>query len=177
MKNTIGLMLMLVLIAAVYLIGVKIGQLPAVIYQTPLDDANLVQWRKNWQQAGDSIVTATVVANSGEKTFIYVDYIYSGSHGDKVTTCGSVLRNGRGGNWSCSPTSIGKGRGFMTLRLGLSSKSREIECSDEIRINYYDEKGSTFFEKIVPFQKTWVKGEQGVYGKIREVLSICPSAE
>ena len=176
-RNTIGFMLVLVLIAIAYLIGAKIGQLPEVVYQAPLNDTNLVQWRKNWRQAGDSIVSATVVANSGEKMFVYVDYIYSGSHGDKTTTCGSIVKDGGGGDWSCSPTGIGKGRGFVTLRFALSSKSRETECSDGIRINYYDEKGSTFFEKTFPFQKTWIKDEQGVYGKIREILSICPSVE
>lgn len=111
-------------------------------------------------------MSVSIVADSSDQLFVYVDYIYSGSHGDKVTTCGSIIRNGRGGNWSCSPTAVGKGRGFVTLRFGLSFKAREIECSDEIEIHYYDQRGIIFFAQKFPFKKTWVKkGGESIVGK------------
>ncbi len=153
------------------------GRLPQVIFQAPPIDENLVQWRRNWREADDSIVSATVVSEAADELFVYVDYIYSGNHGDEVTTCGNIKRNGDNGRWTCAPGGIRRGRGFVTLRFGLSSKARDIECSDAVAINFYDERGVTFFEKIFPFNKTWVKGGKGMYGKIRESLSVCPSTQ
>ena len=174
MRLAICAVVMAVIAISTYWLGRQQGELPQNVYQALPTDPNLVQWRQNWREAGDSIVTANIVGATGNQLYVYLDYIYSGSHGDEVTVCGNVTRNGRGGNWSCSPTLIRKGRGFTTLRLGMSTQARATECSDAIVIDFYDATGATFFKQTVPYRKTWIKGEGGLYGKFREYLSLCP---
>lgn len=176
MRLAIYVALMTVIAFSAYWLGMQKGELPQNVYQALPTDPNLVQWRQDWLKAGDSIVTADIVGETGNQLYVYMDYIYSGSHGDEVNACGNVTRDGRGGNWSCSPTLIRKGRGFASLRLGMSSQARAIECSDAIVIDFYDATGATFFKQTVPYRKTWIRGESGLYGKIRESLSLCPAA-
>lgn len=173
-KYIIGSVIILILVAISYTYGTKVGQRPEIVYQAAADDVNLQQWRKDHRLAGDSIVSAAVVANTDMQLSIYVDYIYSGSHGNSATTCGSVLKDGSGWFWSCFPAGIGKGRGFVTLKFKLTDRAKVI-CSDAIRINFYDKNGKTFFKKIVPFRKKWVQDGLNVIGKINASIPGCPS--
>jgi hypothetical protein len=176
-KYIIGSVIILILVAISYSYGTKVGQSPNVIFLAASDDVNHMQWKKDPNLANDSIVSVTVVTKTDKQLTVYVDYIYSGSHGNSATTCGSVLKDGSGRFWSCFPTGIGKGRGFVTLKFNLTDRAKGIICSDAIRINYYDKNGNTFFKKIVPFRKKWVQDGLNVIGKINASMPGCPSED
>ena len=176
-KRVIIFLMAISILGLVYTVGLEIGREPTVIYRAPDDDPDVLQWQRDWRQATDAIVTATVVAQSAKEMFVYLDYIYSGSHGAQATSCGSITRKGRGGEWSCSPVVVGRGRGFVTLRFGLSDNAREVECSDAIVVDFYDESGATFFSKSFAFDKTWIKEDEGFYGRLREAVWPCPAIE
>lgn len=176
-KYIIGSVIILVLVTISYSFGTKVGQSPNVIYQAASDDVNLLQWKKDPNLANDSIVSATVVTKTDKQLTVYVDYIYSGSHGNNVTTCGSVLKDGSSWFWSCFPTGIAKGRGFVTLKFKLTDRAKEVLCSDAIQINFYDKNGKTFFKKIAPFRKKWVQDGINVIDKISASMPGCPSED
>lgn len=164
------------MLGLVYTIGLHIGREPRVIYEASDQDPDVQQWQRDWTQARDTIVTATVVTQSSDNMYVYLDYIYSGSHGDEATSCGNVTREGRGGEWVCSPVSVKRGRGFITLRFGLSDSAREAECSDAIVVDFYDKNGATFFSKSFTLEKTWVKKPKGLYQMLREIVGLCPAS-
>lgn len=176
-KRVIIFLMAISILGLVYTVGLEIGREPTAIYRAPDDDPDVLQWQRDWRQATDAIVTATVVAQSAKEMFVYLDYIYSGSHGAQATSCGGITRKGRGGEWSCSPVVVGRGRGFVTLRFGLSDNAREVECSDAIVVDFYDESGATFFSKSFAFDKTWIKEDEGFYGRLREAVWPCPAIE
>lgn len=174
MRILTSILTILLLITSAFLIGEKMGALPNVIYEASPDNENLILWRKNWKSANNDIVSASVIGESADSIFVYVDYIYTGSHGDRVISCGNILHNGERGEWSCSPTGLGKGRGFIILRFSFTSTSKKITCSDQILIDLYNKNGTVFYEKTIPFKKVWVNSKSVVAGKLRELFSICP---
>lgn len=175
MKKPFYLLLIISLaIYCAYIIGVKIGQLPETIYQAPYDDENLIKWQENQDNISNSIVTASVIGNSSDQLYVYIDYIYSGEHGDTAISCGEINRYGYSGDWACSPIGIGAGRGFITLRLSLADDITEVACSNEIVVSFYNLNGKTFFKKIIPYKKTWLKSHSEVNSKLIEFISRCP---
>lgn len=176
MKQIVGLVLIAVLLPVSYWFGMVDGASPEVVYQAPPDDENLLQWRRDWRKAGNSLIEASIVSDRPDQLLVYVDYIYSGEHGKTATTCGNLWYEGRRGQWTCSPTGIRRGRGFTTLRFQLSSDARAIECSDTIEIDFYDRSGSVFFTKEVPFRKTWVDGGDGFMAEIKQATASCPES-
>jgi len=162
------------LLAAGLVIGMKIGQLPTTVFQLDNTGPYLSKWRRDWRSAPNQLVSATVVADAPDKLYVYIDTVYTGDHGP-ATTCGNIGAKHGGGVWTCSPTSMNPKRGFTMLRFGLSSRAREIECSDSITIDMYDRQGSTFYQQTVPYTKVWVKNVQGPMGKLRELFSSCPT--
>lgn len=175
MKKPFYLLLILATaISCSYIIGVKIGQLPENIYQAPFDDENLIKWEEYQDNLSNSIVSASIVGNSSDQLYVYIDYIYSGEHGDTVTSCGEINRYGYPGDWACAPVGVGSGRGFVTLNFSLADDSTDIVCSNEIVISFYNSNGKTFFKKAIPYNKTWVKNRSEVSSKLRELISRCP---
>lgn len=166
-------LLSIILIFGAWKVGVKVGQLPHDIYVAPADHENIIQWKKNWREAGNSIVTASVIGDSSEKLYLYLDYIYSGTHGDTVTACGGIRGKDEVGKWSCSPVGVKRGRGFVTLKMSLSSGVSGKACSNEVGVRIYDKRGSTFLEEWYPYQKIWIKGADGINGKIQEFFTLC----
>jgi hypothetical protein len=161
-------------LALTFWLGVLRGREPTWLYVAPADEPNLVQWQQDWRKAGNSIVTAAVVSNTGDQLYVYVDFIYSGDQGDQVTTCGGIRMTGQQGNWSCSPVGVKKGRGFFMLRFGLADTAAQLECSDKIIINLYSKDRGTFFEQEFPFEKIWVKVNDTLKGKLQQSLWYCP---
>lgn len=166
--------LIAVAIIFAWYLGKQVGQLPIDIYVAPSDDENLLQWRKDWTKAGTSVVTASVIGDSSDEIYVYVDLIYSGKHGYSATACGAVREmSGNRADWTCSPVGVKRGRTFIALRMQLSSKSEKTVCSNELGIRIYDESGDTFFAAWYPYQKVWVRDGKGFEGKLTELLTLC----
>ena len=176
MKYLIAVALGLIIFTVAYNYGKWVGESPNIIYQVASSDDNLSLWERDPSLAKNGIFSATVVTNTDDQLVVYVDYIYSGSHGETATTCGSVLDQGNGWVWSCFPTGIKKGRGFVTLKFKLIDRAKDIECSNEIKINFYDKNGATFFQKIIPYNKIWLKHGLGHIDKLKSRITECPKA-
>lgn len=172
MKYAVAVLLLL----PMFFLGGKYGELPNVIYKAPEDDPNLVQWRKkDFSQVGDSIVTASVVSSSSEEIFVYIDYINFSIGENEIATAGANIKDRNSiSAWSYSPSFIGRGRGFMVLKSSLYM-SGDVACSDKIEIIFYRRDGIVYFKQEIDFKKTWIRqGGQSLYGKLREVFSLCP---
>jgi hypothetical protein len=172
-NKAILLVVFTILLILTWNVGLKVGGLSKTIYKAQPNDANLVQWKKDWRNAADSIVFASVIAEDAEELYLYVDYIYSGKNGIEATICGTVKGVEKQGLWGCAPAGIKRGRGFVSLRLTLNDKARDIECSTEVGFKIYDNSGKIFYEESYFFEKVWVKNGSGVSGKIREIFSKC----
>ena len=157
-----------------YYLGKNKGESPVVLFQASEADDNLVKWKNKSNEIGTSLISASVVSQTDTQLVLYVEYIYSGSHGRTATTCGSVMDRNDSWVWGCAPTGIGTGRGFASLRFTLNNRARNVECSDEIKINFYDGKGVTFFSKRLPYNKKWFKASNGKDDKLPNLVSACP---
>ena len=155
-------------------LGIKTGQLPIDVYVADPDDQNLLQWTRDWTKANTSIVTASVIGDASDRLYLYLDYIYSGEHGDNATACGSI--RGTDGNrveWTCSPVGVVKGRGFVTLRMQLSSKVDQTVCSEEVGVRIYSDDRGTFFTAWYPYRKVWMRNGDDFEGKVRRIYKSC----
>jgi len=143
-----------------------------IIFDKPKNDITVEQFIRNWETL--SVIKAQVVSDSDARLVVKVDYLYSGDHGDVVTTCGGVSYEGNRGDWSCRPSGVKKGRGTAMLSFGLSSMAKDTECSTDITFSIYDNKGAVFAHQKIPYKKTWHQNKQGVFGPIFKYISSCP---
>jgi len=154
-----------------FIFGKRVSSLPERIYQMPQDHPNLVQWRADWREAPNDIVTATVLASDATSLYVYIDYLYSGEYGAEVLTCGGLKIVGKRVAWSsCSPVAIHSGRGFAVLRLQMGSKGEKVEFTDGIYITMYTSGGRTFYEKSIPFKKLWLRDQPQFITYIEQAL-------
>lgn len=143
-----------------------------VIFDQPQNDIPVEQFIRNWETL--SVIKAQVVSDIDDRLIVKVDYLYSGDHGDLVTTCGGVSFEGKRGDWSCRPSGVKKGRGTAMLSFGLSSVAKDTECSTDITFSIYDDKGSVFAHQKIPYIKTWYQNKNGVLGAVSKLFSSCP---
>jgi len=143
-----------------------------IILDKPHNDISVEQFIRNWETL--SVIKAQVVSDIDNRLVVKVDYLYSGDHGDVVTTCGGVSFEGNRGDWSCRPSGVNKGRGIATLSFGLSSVAKDTECSTDITFSIYDSKGSVFAHQKIPYEKVWYQNKNGLFGPIFKLISSCP---
>jgi len=143
-----------------------------IIFDKPKNDIPVEQFIRNWETL--SVIKAQVVSDNDARLILKVDYLYSGDHGDLVTTCGSVSFEGKRGDWSCRPSGVKKGRGTAMLSFGLSSMAKDTECSTDIMFSIYDNKGAVFAHQKIPYEKIWYQNKSGLFGSISKLISTCP---
>jgi hypothetical protein len=143
-----------------------------IVYDKPANDIPIESFMRSWETM--SVIKATVVSDVDSRLVIDVDYLYSGDHGDLVTTCGGISFEGTRGDWSCKPSGVKKGRGMATLSFGLSSIAKEIECSTDFTFSIYDNKGIVFADYKIPYEKVWYKNKVGLFGSLSKLISFCP---
>ena len=149
---------MVLLFSYGFVLGKRAFVIPERIYELPQDDKTLIQWRKDGRVT--DIVSVTVIGYDATSLYVYVDYIYSGDHGDVALTCGGIELMGNGVSWGkCSPVEVKKGRGFVVLRLQQNNNADDFQYSDGIYVNLYDDSGSVFLEKEFPYKKLWLKNQ------------------
>jgi len=154
----VSLTVMVLLFSYGFVLGKRAFVIPERIYALSQDDKTLIQWRKDGRVT--DIVTVTVIGYDATSLYVYVDYIYSGDHGDEVLTCGGIELMGKGVSWgNCSPVEVKKGRGFVVLRLQQNNNADDFQYSDGIYVNLYDANGNVFFEKGFPYKKLWLKNQ------------------
>ena len=83
-----------------FVFGKRVSILPEVVYQLPDNAPNMLQWRRDWREANNDVVTATVIGSDADKLFVYIDYLYSGDHGPEAVTCGGLQLMGKNVAWS-----------------------------------------------------------------------------
>lgn len=143
-----------------------------IIYNQPQNDIPVEQFIRNWETM--SVIKAQVVSDIDDRLILKIDYLYSGDHGDVVTTCGGVSNKGNRGDWSCRPSGVKKGKGTAMLSFGLSSVAKDTECSTDITFSIYDNKGSVFAHQKIPYEKIWYKNKNGILGSVSKLFSSCP---
>lgn len=167
-KKVILFTISFVSVVCIYFFGFVHGtvfqdsQFSKYIYQAPKDDPNLLQWRRDWTKAGNSLVSAKVLGSTRDQLYVYLDYIYSGVRGPEVTTCGHIVakNSDMAGSWSCRPMTVKRGRGFAVLSFDLlDSVAKDYICSEKIVVDFYDHVGASFFEQEIDFKKEWTTGK------------------
>jgi len=172
-------MLKRIVVYSILLLVVFISLKPAsskneglVIYSKPENDVPVEDFIRTWETL--SVIKAQVVSDIDSRLVVKVDYLYSGDHGETVTTCGGVSHNGNRGDWSCRPSGVKKGRGTAMLSFGLSSVAKETECSTDITFSIYDNRGAVFAHQKIPYEKVWYKNKSGIFGGLSKLFSSCP---
>ena len=126
-----------------------------LIYELDESSENYIKWLNKEKDIKNELVTASVIGITQDIMYVYVDVIYSGDHGNEVTSCGKVNSNNKSASWSCSPVGIKAGRGFVVLRFILSDKVDSTIYSNSFEFNMYDNTGTVFYEKELKYKKRW----------------------
>ncbi len=143
------------------------------IYELEDTDENYKKWINKEHGLKNDLVTATVIGETSNTIYVYIDNIYVGDHGEEVTTCGGVISKDKDGKWSCSPTGVKIGRGFVVLRLSLLHSVKKVVCSDEIYFNLYDRRGQVFYKKEIPYKKKWSNYKENIVGSFKSFFKVC----
>ena len=62
-----------------------------------------------------------------------------------------------GGEWGYRPARLSSGYGTAQVRLSMSNDAPERYCSNEIKLSMYFSGESSFYERLIPYEKCWSK--------------------
>jgi len=100
-----------------------------------------------------------VVTASPEEVVLYLDLTYAGEVGPTATVCAhAIAPEGAPLKLSCSPTGVGQGRGFYTLRTQIAGSSPPGEETTQL-IGYqvWGADGRVFQQEYFQLPHTWRK--------------------
>lgn len=70
----------------------------------------------------------------------------------------NTLTDGHSGcEWGYRPARLSKGYGTAQVRLSMSSDAPDKYCSNEIKLTMYVSGESSFYERVIHYEKCWSK--------------------
>jgi len=138
--------------------------------------AELEQWRTIWDESKNQIKRVEVITDEPDSLRIKVAYHYSGDQGEPVFVCGAVGLRNEHVKWTCRSASLAVGNGEVILQFQTSEQATDYECSAQLVVDIYKAGEMPFYSNYFAYIKTWVKGEAGTLGRLKQRLHACSDA-
>ncbi|VAW83951.1 hypothetical protein MNBD_GAMMA16-1772 [hydrothermal vent metagenome] len=174
----IGLIVVMVVGGLVFFANIKLAseEAPLVLQEWHNLDhaAELEQWRTIWDESKNQIKRVEVIADEPDSLRVRVAYHYSGDQGEPVFVCGGIALRNEHVKWTCRPESLVIGDGEVILQFQTGQQATDYECSAQLVVSIYKTGEMPFYSNYFAYIKTWVKGEKGTLGRLKQRLHTCP---
>ncbi len=173
----VGLIVVMVAGGLIFFANIKFASEEAPLVLQEWHDSDLIaeleQWRTIWDEPENQIKRVEVITDEPDSLRVKVAYHYSGDQGEPVFVCGAIGLRHEHVKWTCRPELLGIGDGEVVLQFQTGQQATDYECSDQLVVSIYKAKSMPFYNNYFSYSKTWVKGETGTLGRLKQRLHTC----
>jgi hypothetical protein len=89
---------------------------------------------------------------------VRVTYYYTGDRGEGIGMEAITLLDGQStGHWGYKPARVALGLNVAIIVLGMSQNAPDTYESNELLVGFFRPRAEVFDERVVPFEKTWLR--------------------
>ncbi len=173
----IGLIVVMVVGGLVFFANIELVSEEAPLMLQEWDDPKyldeLEQWRTIWNESKNQIKRVEVITDEPDRLRVKMAYYYSGDQGESVFACGHIALRNEQVKWTCVPVPLNIGDGAVILQFQTSEQAIDYECSAQVVMAIYRAGEMPFYNNYFSYKKTWVKGEKGVLGRLKQRFYSC----
>jgi hypothetical protein len=174
-KTIVGIAVVLVAILVVYMQVTAVSETnPIALVEADGPKEELSQWKLIWEEPENEFKKAEVILDEPDSLKVRFEYKYAGGYEGRIFACGGIGIRKEHVKWSCRPAQISTDDGVAIVTFQTSKKAGELECSKLIMIDIYAAGQMPFYSNYFEYNKKWLRGESGLLGKLKQMMSSCP---
>ena len=177
-KIIVGIAVVLMAILVVYMQVTAVSETnPIALAEAHGPKEELSQRKLIWEEPENEFKTAEIILDEPDFLKVRFEYKYAGGHEGRIFACGGIGTRKEHVKWSCRPAPISTGDGVAIVTFQTSKKASELECSNLIMIDIYAAGQMPFYSNYFGYNKKWLRGESGLFGKLKQIISSCPKTD